>query len=101
MKKHSSIVFLKTILFGVFLVSSGNTSEDLKCINIIKNCYKAKLLICLNGTKKSNSNCDVLSDLEGPYKTEDRCISRVHEMLNDVEEYRPKYYTEGYKCEKL
>jgi hypothetical protein len=59
--------------------------------------FEALVLVCMIN---NHSLCHTLQDLEGPYKTEQECIARTHEMAADLPEYMPEFEALKYKCLK-
>lgn len=60
--------------------------------------FEAFVLVCVIG----NTNiCHTLSDIEGPYKTENQCEVRAYEIAFELPDWMPNYEAIKYKCVKL
>lgn len=46
------------------------------------------------------TNCYKLVDNRGPYKTEEKCLTRVEEMIKDTPNVLPHYRTVRFTCNK-
>jgi hypothetical protein len=61
--------------------------------------FEAAILVCLASLPDF---CVELMDNRGPYPTNQQCIERVAEMIQDTKKFGPEYFTATYKynCEK-
>lgn len=63
--------------------------------------FEAFVLICLIGQPTMNANCEELMDTRGPYKTHDKCLSRVYEIQRELSLYKPHMEARAYRCDEF
>ena len=87
-------------LLVALAVTTANASNiNVNDVNKKQKMYQSYVLVCLNGEKPDTENCEQLTDVRGPYKTEEECIERAIEIRDDLPKYRKAYYAVGYLCE--
>ena len=59
--------------------------------------FTAILFVC---SLIDQTNCYKLVDNYGPYKTQEKCLTRVEEMIKDVPTVLPHYRTVRFTCNK-
>tara|TARA_R100000734_G_C3312708_1_gene103807 strand:- start:838 stop:1056 length:219 start_codon:yes stop_codon:yes gene_type:complete len=57
--------------------------------------FTAILFVC---SLIDQTNCYKLVDNRGPYETEEKCLTRVEEMINDIPNVLPHYRTVRFTC---
>ena len=63
--------------------------------------FQAFVLICLIGMSTENRYCEELVDTRGPYITQDQCLARVYEIVQELPLYKPQMQPRGYRCDKF
>jgi hypothetical protein len=63
--------------------------------------FEAFVLVCLVGQPTMNANCEELMDTRGPYKTHDKCLSRVYEIQRELSLYKPHMEARAYRCDEF
>ena len=57
--------------------------------------FETFVLVCMINNPEL---CHTLSDLYGPYKTKNECVTRAYEIAIELPEYMPQHVAVRYRC---